>query len=148
MKMNMKKVVISMLIINRKLSKKGFSLIELMVAVAILAIAVLGIFLAFSSAWMGMAIGRDITVATNYARGAMEEIKNKTFEIIEISEGTRTPIDDEKKGKFSILATVQNEIIDTAEKTDLQRVTTTVSWERRKGENREVKLEMLIYGYI
>jgi len=143
----MKKVVISMLIINRKLSEKGFRLIELMVTVIILAIAVLGIFLAFSSAWTGMAVGRDITVATNYARGEMEAIKNKTFEIIEISEGTRTLIDDEK-GKFSILATVQNEIIDTAEKTDLQRVITTVSWDDRKGENREVILEMLIYGYI
>jgi len=118
-----------------------------MVAVVILSIAVLGIFLAFSSAWMGMAVGRDITVATNYARGAMEEIKNKTFEIIEISEGTRITIDDEK-GKFSILATVQNEIIDKAEMTDLQRVITTVSWENRKGETREVELEMLIYGYI
>ncbi|MBA7591071.1 hypothetical protein ES708_33222 [subsurface metagenome] len=136
-----------MLIINRKLSEEGFSLIELMVAVVILAIAVLGIFLAFSSAWMGMAVGRDMTVATNYAREAMEEIKNKTFEIIEISEGTRTPIDYDK-GKFSILVTVQNEIIDTTEMTDLQRVITTVSWENRKGESREVKLEMLIYGYM
>ena len=136
-----------MLLINRKLSKKGFSLIELMVAVVILAIAVLGIFLAFSSAWMGMAEGRDRTVATNYARGEMEAIKNKPFEIIEIGGGTRTLIDDEK-GKFSILATVQNEIIATTEKTDLQRVITIVSWEKRKGETREVKLEMLIYGYI
>ena len=47
---------------------KGFSLIELMVAVVILAIAILGIFLAFNSGWMGMANARDRTVATNYAR--------------------------------------------------------------------------------
>jgi len=138
--------VIIVLIINKKLWKKGFSLIELMVAVAILALAIFGIFQAYSTGFMGMADARDITVATNYAREAMEEIKNKTFEIIEISEGTRTPIDDEK-GKFSILATVQNEIIDTAEKTDLQRVITTVSWENRKGETKEVKLDMLVYGY-
>ena len=142
MKMSMKKVVISMLIINRKLSKKGFSLIELMVAVAILAIAVLGIFLAFSSAWMGMAEGRDITVATNYARGEMEAIKNKPFETLSTEETTNY------EGKFSISTSITNEIIDGEARTDLKRVTTTVSWERRKGENREVKLEMLIYGYI
>ena len=132
-----------MLIINRKLSKKGFSLIELMVAVVILAIVVLGIFLAFSSAWMGMAEGRDITVATNYARGEMEAIKNKPFETLSNGE---TPHD--YKGKFSISTNIMNEIIEDVERNDLKRVITTVSWENRKGKNREVKLEMLIYGYI
>lgn len=131
-------MVISLLIINRKLSKKGFSLIELMVAVIILAIAVLGIFLAFSSAWKGMAVGRDITVATNYARGEMEAIKNKPFETLSTGE---TPPD--YKGKFSISTNIINEIIEEKAITDLKRVITTVSW-----ENREVKLEMLIYGYI
>jgi len=131
-------VVISMLIINRKLSKKGFSLIELMVAVVILAIAVLGIFLAFSSAWMGMAVGRDITVATNYARGEMETIKNKPFKTL----STEEPPPD-YKGKFSISTKITNEIIKGVERNDLKRVTTTVNW-----ENREVKLEMLIYGYL
>jgi len=138
MKMSMKKVVISMIIINRKLSKKGFSLIELMVAVAILAIAVLGIFLAFSSAWMGMAVGRDITVATNYARGEMEAIKNKPFETLSTEEPANYT-----EGKFSISTNIINEIIGDVERNDLKRVITTVSW-----EDREVKLEMLIYGYI
>jgi len=141
MKMSMKKVVISMLIINRKLSKKGFSLIELMVAVVILAIAVLGIFLAFSSAWMGMAVGRDITVATNYARGEMETIKNKPFETLSTEE-----LPD--KGKFSISINITNEIIEGEARNDLKRVVTTVSWENREEETREVQLEMLIYGYI
>ena len=143
MKMSMKKVVISMLIINKKLSKKGFSLIELMVAAVILAIAVLGIFLAFSNAWMGMAVGRDITIATNYARGEMEAIKNKPFETLSTGE---TPNDYE--GKFSISINIINEIIGGVERTDLKRVITTVSWKNRKGETREVKLGMLIYGYI
>ena len=44
----------------------GFSLIELMVAVTILAMAILGIFLAFSTGFQGMADARDRTVATNY----------------------------------------------------------------------------------
>jgi len=143
MKMSMKKVVISILIINRKLSKKGFSLIELMVAVVILAIAVLGIFLAFSSAWTGMAEGRDRTVATNYARGEMEAIKNKSFETLNTEEPTNYI-----EGKFSISTNITNEIIEGEARTDLKRVVTTVSWEKRKGETREVKLEMLIYGYI
>ena len=71
-----------MLKINKILSKKGFSLIELMVAVVILAIAILGIFLAFSNAWMGMANARDRTEATNYAREAMEDVKNMDFDMV------------------------------------------------------------------
>jgi len=74
--------VILMLNINRKLSKEGFSLIELMVAVAILALVIFGIFQAYSTGFMGMADARDRTVATNYAREAMEDIKNMDFEYI------------------------------------------------------------------
>ena len=129
---------------KRRSNLKGFSLIELMVAVAILAMAIFGIFHAYSVGFMGIADARDITVATNYAREAMEEIKNKPFEIIEIIGETRTPI-NENKGKFSILATIQNE---SSGRTDLQKVIATVSWENRKGETKEVKLEMLVYGYI
>jgi len=132
-----------MLIINRKLSKKGFSLIELMVTVAILSMAVLGIFLAFSNARMGMAVGRDITVATNYARGEMETIKNEPFETL----STEGPT-DYTEGKFSISTTITNEVIGGIARNNLKRVTTTVSWDDRKGRSREVKLEMLIYGYI
>ena len=124
----------------------GFSLIELMVAVGILAMAIFGIFQAYSAGFMGMVDARNITVATNYAREAMEDIKNKPFEKIDIG-GEITTIENKEEGKFSILATVQNEIIDTAEMTDLQGVITTVNWKNRKGETKEVELEMLVYGY-
>jgi Tfp pilus assembly protein PilV len=57
-------------------------MIELMVAVAILAMAILGILQAYSVGFMGMADARDRTVATNYAQEKMEEIKNKSFDNI------------------------------------------------------------------
>jgi prepilin-type N-terminal cleavage/methylation domain-containing protein len=47
-----------MLNINKKLCKKGFSLIELMVAVVILVMAIFGIFHAYSTGFMGMADAR------------------------------------------------------------------------------------------
>jgi prepilin-type N-terminal cleavage/methylation domain-containing protein len=68
--------------LNKKLSRnnRGFTLIELMVAVAILALAALGIFQAFTSGFMSMAESRERTEAVNYARQALENIKNMDFE--------------------------------------------------------------------
>jgi len=48
---------------DRSNLNKGFSLIELMVAVVILAMVVFGIFLAFSTGFRGMADARDRTEA-------------------------------------------------------------------------------------
>ena len=94
-----------MSIINRKLSKNGFSLIELMVAVAILAIAIFGIFHAYSVGFMGMADARDRTVATNYARKEMENLKNMSFNSLGIVE--QTPFTIPTPTKFSGTKTIE-----------------------------------------
>ncbi len=131
-----------MLKINRILSKKiksplslrgakkqsnlsGFSLIELMVAAAILAFILFGIFQAYSTGFMGMADARDRTVATNYAREAMENIKNMDFELI-TNENLSTPeiIDV----KFNRVVTVSDE------HANLKKITTRVFWTNRKGQ--------------
>ncbi len=125
-----------MLIINKKLSKKGFSLIELMVAVVILAMAIFGIFNAFSSAWMGMANARDRTVATNYAREKMEDIKNKPFSEIT----NESPADIPGQTKFKREVIVDDSIA------NLKKATTTVSWKNRKGVDKEVELVTLVYN--
>jgi len=105
-----------------------------MVAVAILALAIFGIFHAYSAGFMGMADARDRTVATNYAREAMEDIKNMDFELIIYDE----EIIDEK---FTRVVNVENEAGG-----ELKKVTTIVSWDDRNGIHKEVKLETLIYN--
>jgi len=126
-----------MLIINKILSKKGFSLIELMVAVVILAMAVFGIFLAFSTGFQGMGDARDRTVATNYAREKMEDLKNKTFvEIIP------EPLDYiPGQTKFRREVDVTDEVVG-----ELKKVTTTVRWKNRKDVDKEVELVTLVYN--
>ena len=124
-----------MLIINKKLSKKGLSLIELMVAVVILAMVIFGIFLAFSTGFQGMADARDRTVATNYAREAMENIKNMSFDNLEI--GGPTPFTIPAPTKFSGTKTIGN----WNGNVDLKEITVIVSW-----EDKEVELVTLVYN--
>jgi len=117
---------------KRRSNLNGFSLIELMVAVVILAMAIFGIFHAYSVGFMGMADAKDITVATNYAREKMEDIKNMDFELI-TNENLGVPeIIDEKFNRVVIV---------TNEYNNLKKVTTTVNW-----DDREVKLDTLIYN--
>ena len=125
-----------MLNINRKLSKKGFSLIELMVAVAILAMAIFGIFNAFSSGWMGMANARDRTVATNYAQEILEDIKNTPFE----------KIHDESKSKIGDTKFYRTISLDPNTNPNTKEVTALVTWDNWRGSEKNVEASTLIYS--
>ena len=130
-----------MLNINRKLSQKGFSLIELMVAVVILAMAIFGIFNAYSVGFMGMVDARNVTVATNYAREEMENIKNTSFGNL-VASGVEAPFTIPAPTIFSGTKTIKI----WNGNSDLKEVTTKVSWNDRNEIPKEVKLETLIYN--
>ncbi|MBE3114164.1 MAG: prepilin-type N-terminal cleavage/methylation domain-containing protein [Actinobacteria bacterium] len=128
------------------LSYSGFSLIELMVAVAILAMAIFGIFLAFNTGFQGMTDSRDRTVATNYVQEKMEELKNADFDTV-------VPDNDESfgiVGDIKFRRNVNVEYIDgntnsiVLYPTNLKRVTTTVKWDDRKGDEKKVVSSVLI----
>ena len=114
---------------------KGFSLIELMVAVGILVMAIFGIFHAYSVGFMGMVDARNVTVATNYAREEMENVKNNSS----LWDSSADYSSDE--GKFHINVNINGPIEE-----NLYSITTTVSWDDRNGIYKEVKLETLIYN--
>jgi prepilin-type N-terminal cleavage/methylation domain-containing protein len=119
--------------VNRKLSQRGFSLIELMVAAAILAMAIFGIFQAYSTGFMGMADAKYRTVATNIAREKMEEIKNTSF--------VDSSTDSDTVSGINFTTTVDVNPIEA----NLSNVITIVTWLDRKGDQKEIKLEMLVY---
>jgi prepilin-type N-terminal cleavage/methylation domain-containing protein len=122
-----------MLNINKKLSKKGFSLIELMVAVAILAMAIFGIFHAYSVGFMGMADARDRTVASNYMREIMEDIKNADFEKIEEKAGS---------GAVTISGKTFTKVVTVEPSTNLKKVSTIIYWDNY---TKSVQSDMLIH---
>jgi len=113
-----------------------------MVAIAILAMAIFGIFHAYSVGFMGMADARDRTVATNYAREKMEEIKNMSFGDIENepSDGSYIIIQEQTKFERKVTAVVDDSI------DDLKKVTTVVRWVNRDEQTKTIILETLIYN--
>jgi prepilin-type N-terminal cleavage/methylation domain-containing protein len=116
------------------LNHNGFSLIELMIAITILALAIFGIFHAYSVGFLGMADARDRTVATNYAREAMEDIKNKDFD--QIITQSRNYIDGTK---------YEREVIVDPGVTNLKKVTTKVYWKDRNDNTKMVETDMVIH---
>lgn len=110
------------------LNHNGFSLIELMVAAAILSMVIFGIFQAYSTSFRGMADARDRTVATNYMQEAMEDVKNMDFE--KIATTTRSVTDGNRKYRIDV------NLIEASD--TFKKVYTVVSWKDRNGETKTV----------
>jgi prepilin-type N-terminal cleavage/methylation domain-containing protein len=123
---------------SRGSNLKGFSLIELMVAVVILAMAIFGIFQAYSVGFMGMADARDRTVATNYAQEAMENIKNMLFEEIISANSPSTQIG---VTKFWRGVQIDPNIEGSP---NLIKVTVNVLWKNRNEKYLNIETSMLV----
>jgi prepilin-type N-terminal cleavage/methylation domain-containing protein len=121
---------------RRRSNLSGFSLIELMVAVAILAMAIFGIFHAYSVGFMGMADARDRTVATNYAREAMEDIKNMDFKKIVTT--TKSVIISNIKYRVDVNVSLESP--------NLKKVFTVVNWKDRNGVGKTIETSMLVHS--
>ena len=114
----------------------------MMVAVAILAIAGLGIFQAYQVGFWGMSDARARTIATNIAREKLEEVKGKS-----LTAGTYPDPDNPivVSGKDFTAVVDVDDILDeiTGLKTGLKKITTTVSWQKRNGGETNVTVEGL-----
>ena len=115
---------------------KGFSLIELMVAIAILGIAALGIFQAYTVGFQSMTDAKDRTVATNIAQKKLEEVKNS----VSVAYPYYSIGYQELNGKTFTIIVATN-----TKEENLEQVYVTVSWKNRNGVERNVQLETLVY---
>lgn len=125
---------------NRKLSKKGFSLIELMVAVAILALAIFGIFHAYSVGFMGMADARDRTVATNYLQEMIENYKNMNFNQVKSEPITVIPSTKFNRGAYVLNLEEVDGIV------TLKKIIAQIRWMDRQGKIKTERASTTIYN--
>jgi prepilin-type N-terminal cleavage/methylation domain-containing protein len=75
-----------------RLSKeKGFSLIELLLALTIMMIALVPIMDAISASFQYAKAGKESTIILNYARAKMEDVLAMSFDTVPISASPGTP---------------------------------------------------------
>ena len=131
----------------RNQNQKGFSLVELMIALTILAFFAVGIVSAFSGAFQAMADSKHRTVAINLAQKEIEEIRN-------------TPNREEypfyKKEEPLLIDGIEYTIIKVASERDgegseekaenVADFFVTVSWYNRNGVQNDVRLATLVYN--
>jgi len=80
---------------RRPVRARGFTLLEVLIALAIFAIGVLALVPLFATASWGVRSGREVTMATNLARTYVDRIRNTAFGNIGPCPSPCTPPADE-----------------------------------------------------
>ncbi len=127
--------------------RKSFTLLELLLAAVILAVALSILLLEFLSCSLLGEASRNLTRATMHAQYVMEDIKNTTFSSIKANIESGYWDWDSTDITSNGLTPLRNESIDTSVSgTDLLDITVNVSWDDRSGRHHTpgVSLETLI----
>lgn len=104
---------------------KGFTLLEVLIAIVIFTVGIVTIVGLFSTGLVGSTDAENTTIAMNLAQRRMEEIRNLDFD---------TGIVNENKAEVSGFSGFQRKVAVTEPQTDLKQVTVTVYWTSKGGE--------------
>jgi prepilin-type N-terminal cleavage/methylation domain-containing protein len=139
-------------------TKKGVTLVELLLAAAILSLASAVLFLLFGNCILLNEFNRNRSIALSHAQYVLEEIKNSNFTTLEadINDGDWDWNTNQLENIFDPgdnieIIPLRSEVIDTnvndiGVAAPLLDVVATVTWQSRGGENRVITLETLIAG--
>lgn len=109
-----------------KLSNKGFTLIEVMLAAAILVIVLCGILATYISCFELISTSKNLTFAVNAAQSKIEEIRDYTFSGIYADYDNQTFTVNEIPQSMGVIR-----IINVPGTSDLLAVAVSVSWRQR-----------------
>jgi type IV pilus assembly protein PilV len=110
---------------NTNKKHSGFTLIEVMIALVILATGLLALMTMQIVSIRANAFSSEMTYASMLAQGRLEQIRNMSYDSIAAGNDT-VPASDATKGtKYD----VQTTVADDTPATDMKTVTLTVNWE-------------------
>lgn len=104
--------------------KKGFTLLEVLIAVLLFAVGVIAIVGLFSVGMITSVDAENTAIAMNLARARIEEVRNRDFALII----------DESKGAIGGFPRFQREVLVTSPLADLKQVIVNVYWTFKGGE--------------
>jgi prepilin-type N-terminal cleavage/methylation domain-containing protein len=124
---------------TRKKSQTGFTFIETLIAVAILAVLVTGFLSFFVSCLFSNHGSRNMTIAKSHAQYAMETVKSTAFDLIASDSWDAAAI-----AARSLTALPEETINIAVNGSEIKDVAVTVNWKDHKTRARNYILETLI----
>jgi len=123
----------------------GFTLIEVMLAIALLAGAIVALWSILNNCSYLISHARERTIALNHARIISEEIENASNTTLAYARGLKGALTWDAWAKTLFARTLSNEQVSVSfTVTDPDHVTITTSWDDIKGHNCSIKLETMI----
>ena len=114
----------------RKKNQRGMTLIEVMVAMIILAIALAWLAPTLIVSMRGNRVGADVTLASTLAQDKLEELRNESF----------LSLMADSTGQDTVGTMVRNWTITPENGQDgLARIVLTLSWQDDKGKDHQVE---------
>ncbi|MFA5275740.1 MAG: prepilin-type N-terminal cleavage/methylation domain-containing protein [Candidatus Omnitrophota bacterium] len=108
--------------ITLRVSKKGFTMMEVMLAVAIAALTLCGILLTYATCFNLIKTSKNVSIAASAARGLMDEIRNTPFHSIRDYNNITFDVDNMPQNKGVVYVDETNP--------ELLKVTISVSWKQ------------------
>ena len=128
---------------ERGTSERGYTLIEAVMAIAVVSVGLLGVFQTLASTLDANSSARKRSFATHFAEQKLEEMRNEDFSNVTTTEDNTDPELHENLGRESTRETALWSMYVEDVSPTLKAVTLTVEWEEGQGKTESVSLYTL-----